>query len=182
MGASPTNDGGGEQAAQLAQHKRVLRADDHYAVLELSPRCDAREVKGAFRRLARLLHPDKLGALRARLKQPEAAFQRLQEAHEVLSDDRKRTTYDLQRQGVYVSGNSHAAAAGHRGSSPYGHSGRASPGAGFGYDGGGRQQPQQHHQSEQKQRYNDPFTSMRFDFEQATRKRRGGGYRSPSFW
>ena len=192
-GGTPSGDGGGEQAAQLAQYDRVLRADDHYAVLELSPRCDVREVKGAFRRLARLLHPDKLGAVRAQLrKQPEAAFQKLQEAHEVLTDDRKRATYDLQRQGVYVNGNNHAGGGGGggRGASPYGHSGRASPGAGYagygyGGGGGGRQQYHQHqHQSQQQQqqRY-DPFASMRFDFEQATGGRRGAGqYRSQSFW
>ena len=196
---SPSGDSG-EQAAQLAQYERVVRTHDHYAVLELSPRCDTRQIKAAFRRLARLLHPDKLGAVRSQLKQPEAAFQRLQEAHEVLSDDGKRATYDLQRQGVYVDGNNHAAAGGgRRGASPYGHSGRASPGAGYaghaghaghagyagyagyGYDGG-RHYHQQQSQQHQQQRY-DPFASMRFDFEQATRGRRGAGqYRSQSFW
>jgi len=86
----------GRQQEQLAQYARVLQAADHYEVLSVDPSCSMREVKSAFRKLSLLLHPDKLTALpRHTGAKPEAAFQRLQAAHEVLLDEKQRARYDI---------------------------------------------------------------------------------------
>lgn len=81
---------------QLAQLMRaVLRAETHYTVLSLPRTASEEEVRKAFRKLARKLHPDKNGEALA-----EESFKRLQEAHAVLSDPRKRRTYDLTLRGT----------------------------------------------------------------------------------
>jgi len=95
-GAAPD---AGRRREQLAQYTRVLGAGDHYDVLGLGAGSSVREVKAAFRRLSLLLHPDKIRAL-GRQSLPgslEAAFQRLQAAHEVLVDEKQRALYDMQR-------------------------------------------------------------------------------------
>lgn len=71
----------------------VVRAD-YYKTLGLTRRATADEVKKAYRREALKCHPDrvttdKLGAAER--------FKTVQEAHEVLSDARKRRTYDMQQ-------------------------------------------------------------------------------------
>ena len=53
------------------------------------------QVKSSFRKLSLLLHPDKLRQLAHLVSRPEAAFQSLQAAHEVLADERQRALYDL---------------------------------------------------------------------------------------
>jgi molecular chaperone DnaJ len=81
---------------------------DYYEVLEVTREADETEIKKAFRRLARELHPDVNQAPDAEERFKEAA-----EAYEVLSDGERRRTYDA-----------------------YGHEGLRSggfdPGAGFG--------------------------------------------------
>jgi molecular chaperone DnaJ len=81
---------------------------DYYEVLGVSRDADETEIKKAFRRLARELHPDVNQAADAEDRFKEAA-----EAYEVLSDGERRRTYDA-----------------------YGHEGLRSggfdPGAGFG--------------------------------------------------
>jgi len=66
---------------------------NYYAALGVSASASAAEIKRAYRRLARLHHPDlNAQALDAQIK-------RLNEAYEVLSDARKRAAYDeLRRQ------------------------------------------------------------------------------------
>jgi len=63
---------------------------DYYQVLGVSRDADEKEVKRAFRRLARQCHPDvnpdNAGA--------EERFKEINEAYEVLSDPEKRTKYD----------------------------------------------------------------------------------------
>ncbi len=67
---------------------------DYYQVLRISRLANADEIKRAYRRLAVLFHPDKNSSQDAlRL------FQEINEAHEVLSDPLKRSTYDLMLQG-----------------------------------------------------------------------------------
>lgn len=62
---------------------------DYYQVLRISRQASAAEVKRAYRRLAVLFHPDKNSSAEAlRL------FQEINEAHEVLSDPLKRSSYD----------------------------------------------------------------------------------------
>src|SRR3954453_6782609 len=81
----------------------------YYEVLGVSRDADEREIKKAFRGLARELHPD----VNDHDPEAEAKFKAAAEAYEVLSDPEKRRTYDA-----------------------YGHEGLRSggfdPGAGFG--------------------------------------------------
>ena len=65
---------------------------DYYRILGLPPTATLAEVKGAYRKKASALHPDRNAAERAHLD-----FQQLQEAYEVLSDSAKRRAYDDNR-------------------------------------------------------------------------------------
>jgi DnaJ family protein A protein 2 len=58
-----------------------------YERLGVSRTASSDEIKRSYRDLARSKHPDKGGSA--------AEFQAIQEAHEVLSDDRKRQMYDM---------------------------------------------------------------------------------------
>mmetsp|Transcript_17095 Transcript_17095/g.35588 ORF Transcript_17095/g.35588 Transcript_17095/m.35588 type:complete len:420 (+) Transcript_17095:56-1315(+) len=71
--------------------ERVLRSKDLYEVLDLKREevRDAETVKKAYKRKALKLHPDKNFAPGA-----EEAFKRLSHAVQVLSDPRRRDTYD----------------------------------------------------------------------------------------
>ena len=62
---------------------------DYYDVLGVSRGADEREIKTAFRRLARQYHPDVSQETDA-----EAKFKEINEAYEVLSDEDKRARYD----------------------------------------------------------------------------------------
>jgi molecular chaperone DnaJ len=62
---------------------------DYYEVLGVSREADETEIKKAFRRLARELHPDVNASPDAEPRFKEAA-----EAYEVLSDSERRATYD----------------------------------------------------------------------------------------
>lgn len=69
-------------------------AKDYYQVLGVSKSADEKEIKGAFRKLARQYHPDvNLGDAAA-----EENFKRLGEAYEVLCDPKKRAAYDEERE------------------------------------------------------------------------------------
>lgn len=59
---------------------------DYYKILGVSRDADANTIKKAFRKLARTHHPDAGG--------DEAKFKEINEAYEVLSDDKKRQMYD----------------------------------------------------------------------------------------
>ncbi|MDQ7088162.1 MAG: DnaJ domain-containing protein, partial [Acidobacteriota bacterium] len=62
---------------------------DYYAILGVDRGASAEEIKKAYRRLARELHPDVNPSPEA-----QARFQEINEAHEVLSDPEKRRRYD----------------------------------------------------------------------------------------
>jgi hypothetical protein len=68
-----------------------VAAADHYQVLGVARDASADEIKRAYRSLARVVHPDKIGT--------SGLFLRLQEAYETLSDPVLRTRYDLGRNG-----------------------------------------------------------------------------------
>jgi curved DNA-binding protein len=63
---------------------------DYYEVLGVPRTATQKEISSAFRKLARKHHPD----LNAGDKQAEARFKEVSEAHDVLSDAKKRTLYD----------------------------------------------------------------------------------------
>ena len=63
---------------------------DYYDVLGVSHEADEAEVKKAFRRLARELHPD----VNAHDPEAEEKFKEAAEAYEVLSDAERRRLYD----------------------------------------------------------------------------------------
>ena len=62
---------------------------DYYEVLGVGKDADNKELKTAFRSLARKFHPDKNDAPDA-----DEKFKEIQEAYAILSDDDKRRTYD----------------------------------------------------------------------------------------
>lgn len=63
---------------------------DYYKILGVGKNASEKEIKSAFRKLARKHHPD----VNPNDPQAEARFKEVNEAHEVLSDPEKRARYD----------------------------------------------------------------------------------------
>lgn len=63
---------------------------DYYQVLGVSKGADEKEIKAAYRRLARKHHPD----VNPGSREAEAAFKEVSEAYQVLGDPEKRKNYD----------------------------------------------------------------------------------------
>jgi len=63
---------------------------DYYKVLEIDSKASQADIKKAYRKLARKLHPD----LNPNDAEAQRKFQRINEANEVLSDSEKRKKYD----------------------------------------------------------------------------------------
>ena len=72
---------------------------DHYATLGVSRSATADEIKSAYRKLARLYHPDVNKAADAQKK-----FAAAQQAYEVLSDAEKRKLYDQYGDAAFAQG------------------------------------------------------------------------------
>ena len=64
----------------------MAQTPDYYKTLGVPRDADADTIKKAFRKLARKYHPDAGG--------DEAKFKEINEAYEVLSDDKKRKLYN----------------------------------------------------------------------------------------
>ena len=63
---------------------------DYYELLGVARKANAKDIRAAFRKLARKYHPD----LNPGDKSAEEKFKQLQEAYDVLSDTKKRQMYD----------------------------------------------------------------------------------------
>src|SRR5512133_1993106 len=63
---------------------------DYYKVLGVGKDASQKEIKSAYRKLARKYHPD----LNPNNPDAKKNFQQINEAHEVLSDPEKRKKYD----------------------------------------------------------------------------------------
>ncbi|HEV7903974.1 MAG TPA: molecular chaperone DnaJ [Pyrinomonadaceae bacterium] len=94
-----------------------MAKEDFYKVLGVERKAKPEEIKKAYRRLARKHHPD----VNPGDKAAEERFKLITEAHDVLSDPKKRSVYD--RFGQYSDNLADAAA---RGAEPGG-SGRSAP-------------------------------------------------------
>jgi curved DNA-binding protein len=68
----------------------VPKTKDYYDVLGVPRTASQKEISAAFRKLARKYHPD----LNSGDKQAETRFKEISEAHEVLSDTKKKQLYD----------------------------------------------------------------------------------------
>ena len=66
---------------------------DYYAVLQLTEKASERDIKAAYRRLAKETHPDK------KPNDPNANenFRKLKEAYDFLKEAKKRMGYDEER-------------------------------------------------------------------------------------
>jgi len=65
---------------------------DYYSILGVNEKADAKEIKTAYRKLARKYHPDV-----SKEKDADERFKELGEAYEVLKDSEKRAEYDQLR-------------------------------------------------------------------------------------
>src|ERR1051326_2785980 len=80
--------------------------DDFYQRLGIDRKASADEIRKAYKRLARKYHPD----VNPGDKGAEERFKKMSEAYDVLSDPKKRQTYD--RQGYYSDAEARAGAGG----------------------------------------------------------------------
>jgi len=103
-----------------------MAKEDFYKVLGVERKAKPEEIKKAYRRLARKFHPD----VNPGDKSAEERFKLITEAHDVLSDPKKRSVYD--RFGQYSDNLADAAA---RGAEPGG-AGRGAPFDFTGFDWG----------------------------------------------
>ena len=83
-----------------ARTEAVVDDADHYTVLGLRPGASRAEVRRAYRRLVKRLHPDLTSALPPPL--PSVSLHQVYEAWYVLGDDQRRATYDATKRGEHV--------------------------------------------------------------------------------
>jgi len=112
---------------------------DYYDILGVSKSASAQEIKSAYRKLALEWHPDRNKAANANEK-----FKEINEAYAVLSDTKKKETYDQFGHAAFQPG------MGGGGQGPFG--------------GGGRQGPFQYYYSTSGGQGGSPFGGMGSDF------------------
>ena len=106
---------------------------DYYEVLGVPKGADVKEIKKAYRKLARKYHPD----VNPGDKEAEHKFKEIGEAYDVLSDPKKKELYDRYGQAAFEQGYA-GAGAGAGGPRP----GEGGFGGGFGGFGGGGFRPE----------------------------------------
>jgi molecular chaperone DnaJ len=79
-----------------------MTSPTHYDILGVSSTADEKEIKLAYRKLALKLHPDKCKPEEKEYNESE--FKKVSLAYDILSDSKKRQTYDLKLQGGSMSG------------------------------------------------------------------------------
>ncbi|MES1910066.1 MAG: hypothetical protein MHM6MM_002727 [Cercozoa sp. M6MM] len=98
-------------ASQVEQQLNRASRKDYYKLLGLQQRATEKEVKKAFRKQARRLHPDRVGAFLSNddvvtvyfdsadeaLETAKRVFQDITEAHDVLTNEEMRALYDSGR-------------------------------------------------------------------------------------
>jgi curved DNA-binding protein CbpA len=72
---------------------------DHYATLGVPPTATHAQIRSAFRRLARALHPDLQGPAEPVDPETERRFKAIARAYETLGRPGRRRAYDLRRAG-----------------------------------------------------------------------------------
>ncbi|MEN2495357.1 MAG: hypothetical protein MHMPM18_000002 [Marteilia pararefringens] len=73
---------------------RIIRCNTYYEVLKLSRNATEVEIKSSYRKLARIVHPDKNNSS----SNSNKAFVKLTEAYQTLSNQDKRSQYDMPQQ------------------------------------------------------------------------------------
>ncbi|KAJ3183761.1 hypothetical protein HDU87_005877 [Geranomyces variabilis] len=83
-----------DTAEERIERENAPAAVDYYAVLNVDRAASEEEIKNAFRRLALIFHPDKTHLQEDKLA-AERKFEKIQKAHDILSNPAKRHIYDL---------------------------------------------------------------------------------------
>ncbi|GIL63490.1 hypothetical protein Vafri_17539 [Volvox africanus] len=81
-----------ELAREADRRFKMSKRKDYYKILGVDKSAGDREIKKAYRDLAKKYHPDKVSA--EERTAAEAQFREIAEAYEVLTDEQKRTAYD----------------------------------------------------------------------------------------
>ena len=89
---------GAQQIPQLLQNAQVelkrSKTKDYYKVLGLARDADELQIKGAYRKMVKLHHPDKAHRLGITKEDAERKMAQVNEAYEVLSDPELKARYD----------------------------------------------------------------------------------------
>ncbi|MGH9726051.1 MAG: DnaJ domain-containing protein, partial [Candidatus Acidiferrales bacterium] len=88
---------------------------DYYELLGVARKAPVKEIRAAYRKLARKYHPD----LNPGDKSAEEKFKQIQEAYEVLSDTKKRQMFDQFGFNVPGAAGAPPPGAGYGGASPH---------------------------------------------------------------
>mmetsp|Transcript_11465 Transcript_11465/g.21242 ORF Transcript_11465/g.21242 Transcript_11465/m.21242 type:complete len:757 (+) Transcript_11465:274-2544(+) len=97
QGSSDTT-GNEDWEAMLQRAKSMdAKASDYYAVLEIPTEAEQSQIKQAFRKQCLRWHPDKHRKSEDDMVRASIRFKQINEANEVLSNERKRTLYDIDR-------------------------------------------------------------------------------------
>lgn len=81
----------------IERRHKAMATQNHYQFLDVQPSAQPEGIRGAYMKLAKMLHPDRIAGLvrdEAAAKKADALFKRLQDAWSTLNDPRRRAQYD----------------------------------------------------------------------------------------